>query len=84
AGITERERLQDRVATVSFLMDGHPPAEIVNALAAEQIHARYGDYYAVEVMRRYGRSEEGMVRVGAVHYNTRAEIDHFLNVLSSL
>ncbi len=84
AGITEQERLQDRVATVSFLVDGHSPAAVVDALAAQQIHARYGDYYAVEVMQRYGRAEEGMVRVGAVHYNTRAEVDQFLNVISGL
>ncbi len=84
AGITEADRLHERVATVSFIVEGYAPAAVVEKLAAQQIHARHGDYYAVEVMRRYGRAADGMVRVGAVHYNTPQEVDRFLEVIAGL
>jgi selenocysteine lyase/cysteine desulfurase len=37
-----------------------------------------GNYYALEVTRRLGVEETGgLVRAGAVHYNTPDEIAHF-------
>jgi selenocysteine lyase/cysteine desulfurase len=35
-------------------------------------------------MARLGRSDTGMVRVGAAHYNTIAELDQFLNGVADL
>lgn len=84
AGITELDQLHERVATVSFVKDGYTPDEIVAHLAEHQIFAWSGDYYALEVMKRLGREEQGMVRVGAVHYNTLEEIDTFLNMIDAL
>jgi len=84
AGITDMDKLNQRVATVAFVKDGYTPQEIVEKLSQHQIFAWSGDYYAVEVMKRLGREEQGMVRVGAVHYNTMEEIDTFLNIIDSL
>jgi cysteine desulfurase family protein (TIGR01976 family) len=83
-GITDPARLQDRVATVIFSKDGYHPDQVAEHLAAHQIFVWSGNYYAVEVMARLGRSDQGLVRVGAAHYNTIQELDHFLNVLSDL
>ena len=84
AGITDTDKVKDRVATVAFVKDGHTPQAIAEHLAQQQIFVWAGDYYAVEVMNRLGRQDKGMVRVGAVHYNTIEEIDTFLNVIDSL
>ncbi|MGJ3238527.1 MAG: cysteine desulfurase-like protein [Anaerolineae bacterium] len=84
AGITDRDQLAHRVATVAFVKDGHSPQAIVEHLAQQQIFAWSGHYYAVEVMARLGREAQGMVRVGAVHYNTMEELDTFLNLIEAL
>ncbi|MEM9953856.1 MAG: cysteine desulfurase-like protein [Chloroflexota bacterium] len=84
AGVTDLDKLDERVATVTFVKDGHTPQSIVEVLAQHQIFAWAGHYYALEVMNRLGREDDGMVRVGAVHYNTKNEIDTFLNVINDL
>ena len=43
----------------------------------------WGDYYAVEVMKRLGLPD-GAVRVGIVHYNTADEVDRLLGELREL
>ena len=44
-----------------------------------------GNYYALELMQRLGLEDSGgAVRVGAVHYNTAAEIDLFLERVAAL
>jgi cysteine desulfurase family protein (TIGR01976 family) len=84
-GITDPARLADRVPTVSFTLEGHAPAEVAQALTAENIYVWDGDYYAVEVIERLGLAETGgMVRVGAAHYNTVEEIDRLLEALAAL
>ncbi len=84
SGITDPERFRERVATVSFTLNGHTPQAIAQHLGEHQIQARNGDYYATEIMPRLGHGEQGLVRVGLVHYNTVGEIHHMLNVLEDL
>ena len=65
----------NRVPTFSFTLHGHHPRAICQALDAAGISAWDGNYYAPEVTRRLGLEESGgMVRVGAVHYNTLEEV----------
>jgi len=55
------------------------------ALGERDIFVWDGNYYALELMQRLGIDDSGgAVRVGAVHYNTPAEIDAFLEVVASL
>jgi cysteine desulfurase family protein (TIGR01976 family) len=84
AGITDDDKYHQRVPTVIFSKDGHTPTEIAQQLADQHVYVWNGDYYAVEVMARLGRSDEGMVRVGPVHYNTVEEIDKLLNILNDM
>lgn len=84
AGVTDIDKMDQRVATIAFVKDGHSPQSIVEKLAEQQIFAWAGHYYALEVMERLGREDKGMVRVGAVHYNTPEEIDTFLNFIDHL
>ncbi len=74
-GITDRGRLRERVPTVSFTWEGRHPREIAKALGDQGIYVWDGNYYAVAVTERLGvEGVGGMVRVGAVHYNTVDEI----------
>ena len=77
AGITDRTRLTERVPTVICALDGQAPVETAAQLAAEGIYVWDGNYYAVEVMKAIGREQDGMLRIGLAHYNTREEIDRF-------
>jgi selenocysteine lyase/cysteine desulfurase len=44
-----------------------------------------GNYYALAIMERLGLEESGgMLRVGAVHYNTRDEVARLIDVLKQM
>jgi selenocysteine lyase/cysteine desulfurase len=74
-GITDRSRLDERVPTVSFTWGERHPREIAAALGEQGIFCWDGNYYALAVTERLGlEGKGGMVRIGAVHYNTVDEI----------
>jgi selenocysteine lyase/cysteine desulfurase len=75
-GITDPRQLERRVPTFSFTLDGWHPRRICEELDKAGIYAWDGHFYAVEVAARLGLDQAGgMVRVGAVHYNTLEEVD---------
>ena len=77
--------LDRRVPTAAFNVAAHGPAEVSAALAKRDIFVWDGNYYALELMQRLGlEGSGGAVRVGAVHYNTPAEIDAFLDAVGAL
>jgi cysteine desulfurase family protein (TIGR01976 family) len=74
--------MEGRVATFAF---NHPELsahEIATRLGERKIAVWWGDYYAVEVMKRLGLGQDGAVRAGIVHYNTVEEVDRLLEALS--
>jgi cysteine desulfurase family protein (TIGR01976 family) len=74
-GLTDPLRLEQRVATFSFRIKDIPPRLLAEKLAAGNIYAWDGNYYALNVSERLGvETSGGMLRVGAVHYNTLDEI----------
>jgi cysteine desulfurase family protein (TIGR01976 family) len=84
-GITDPARLDRRVPTVSFTLEGHSPCKIAEYLGRRGIYVWDGNYYALAVMERLGLEPTGgMVRVGPVHYNTAEEINRLLGELESL
>lgn len=83
AGITDAERLHQRVPTVAIAKEGRAPDTIAAALAAAHVYVWSGDYYAPEIMQALGRPE-GMVRIGIAHYNTQEEIERLLQLLKDL
>lgn len=77
-GITDPRRLEDRVPTVAFTMQGWQPRQVAEKLDEAGIYVWDGNYYALAVTERLGLEESGgMVRVGPVHYNTVEEIERF-------
>ena len=84
-GIADPARLDWRVPTVSFTLEGHHPRKIAEYLAQRGINVWDGNYYALAIMERLGLEPKGgMVRAGPVHYNTAEEIDRLLNELDAL
>ena len=74
-GLTDTNRLQDRVATFSFRLKDLHPRLVAEKLAQDGIYVWDGNYYAVNVAERLGVEDSGgMVRVGAAHYNTLEEV----------
>ncbi len=74
-GITDPVHFGGRVPTFSFTLAGHHPRELAEELGRRGFRVWDGNYYAVGVTERLGlEGKGGMVRVGAVHYNTPEEI----------
>ncbi len=84
-GITDRQRLAERVPTVSFNLKGMHPRQVAEALDKAGIYVWDGNYYALAVTERLGlEASGGMVRVGPVHYNTAEEVARFGEALLRL
>jgi cysteine desulfurase family protein (TIGR01976 family) len=84
-GLADEKRFAERVPTFAFRVKGFTPRRIAEKLDAEGIYVWDGNYYALEVTLRLGvENSGGMVRAGAVHYNTREEIEKFGKALHKL
>ncbi len=74
-GLADVLRLEDRVDTFSFRLEGMHPRVVAEKLAEQGIFVWDGNYYAINVTERLGLEDNGgMVRVGAAHYNTLEEV----------
>jgi len=81
-GLTDAQRLEDRVATFTFRLKDMHPKVVAEKLAQQGIYVWDGNYYALNVTERLGLEETGgMVRVGAVHYNTLEEVERLKDAL---
>ena len=84
-GITDRSRLDERVLTVSFTWGDRHPRDIAAALGEQAILVWDGNYYALAVTERLGlEGKGGMLRIGAVHYNTVEEIHRLGDALRTM
>jgi len=81
-GLTDPRRLDERVATFSFRLKDLHPRLVAEKLAAGNIYVWDGNYYALNVSEQLGlEAGGGMVRVGAVHYNTLEEVERLKEAL---
>ena len=76
-GVTDRDRLHQRVPTLCFTVAGHAAGDIADGLAARDVGVRSGHMYSPRLMARMGLLPGGVVRASLVHYNTASEIDAF-------
>jgi cysteine desulfurase family protein (TIGR01976 family) len=84
-GITDRARFAHRVPTFSFTLDGRAPREVCEELDRDGIAAWDGNYYALSLSQALGLEDKGgMVRVGAVHYNTSSDLDRLARSLGRI
>ena len=84
-GITDFDRLDERVPTVSFTVEGKDPEQLAKAIGDENIYVWNGHNYALAIVERLELLEAGgMIRVGPVHYNTLDELEKFGDVLKKV
>ncbi len=83
-GIADPMRLDERVPTVSFTLDGLTPQAIAAALAQREMYVWAGNFYALSVTSQLGLEPHGILRVGLAHYNTVDEIDRFLTAVEDI
>ncbi len=84
-GITDPECLDQRVPTFSFTLEGFQPEQVAKKMDEHGIYIWDGNFYALEVTTRLGLEDRGgLIRVGATHYNTVAEIEKFGEALRQI
>lgn len=84
-GISDPARFAWRTPTVSLRIDGFTPRQLAEELGKRGIFVWDGNYYALNLTERLGVEREGgMLRLGLVHYNTRAEVDRLLAALREI
>jgi len=84
-GIAEPDRMEQRVPTVSFTLEGLTPNEVARKLNKRNIFVWDGHFYAVRAVERLGLANSGgLVRIGLCHYNTLEEVEILLDSLSMM
>ena len=84
-GLTDEERLDERLPTVAFTWPRLSPRETAEYLASLGICVWSGNYYALRLMEALGlEGRGGAVRVGLAHYNTLEEIDRMIAALQDV
>jgi cysteine desulfurase family protein (TIGR01976 family) len=75
-----------RVPTFSFTLEGLPAAEAARRLDQRGIYVWDGNFYAINVTERLGleRPDAGLIRAGAVHYNTLEEVERLGQALRQI
>jgi selenocysteine lyase/cysteine desulfurase len=77
--------MDGRVPTFCFSVPGRAPRSVAEHLARRDVAVWWGNYYALETMRRIGLDEvDGAVRAGIVHYNTAEEVDRLADGIAEL
>ena len=84
-GLRDTDRVDERVPTVSFNIQGWHPRKLAGELDKHNIYAWNGNYYALAVTERLGVEDSGgMLRVGPAHYNTVQEVKRLGEVLRKI
>lgn len=83
-GITDANRLADRAPTFSVTHHSRSPAELAAGLAEQGVYAWAGNHYALPFTEAAGLEPGGTLRLGALHYNTVAEVRRSLECLREL
>lgn len=81
-GITDGDRLSQRVPTFSLTLDNVSPAAAAAYLADRGVYSWAGNHYALPFTLAAGLEPEGTLRLGALHYNTLQEIDRAIACLA--
>ena len=84
-GPADPQHLDWRVPTFSFTLEGFTAGDLASRLGDEGIYTWDGNFYAVNVTERLGLEQTGgLLRVGAVHYNTLEEIQRLGEALEKI
>jgi cysteine desulfurase family protein (TIGR01976 family) len=84
-GVTEKDRMSQRVPTLCFNLPNTLPARLTEELAEQNIGVRDGHMYTPRLMKRLGLPiETGAVRASLVHYNSVEEVHRFGRLLAEM
>ena len=84
-GITNPNRVHERVPTISLRHNQIKPTDIARSLADAGIFVWHGHNYAYEPTRFLNIPElEGVVRIGLAHYNTDAEVSRVVQAIDAI
>lgn len=78
------EPAQPRTPTVSFTIRDISSSEMAQRLSARGLFLSHGDFYALTVVERLGRSSEGLVRAGCACYTTAEEVQQLIEGLRDI
>ena len=74
--------VEGRAPTVALTVEGQDAGEVARRLAADEIYAWSGHFYALELAEALGvLAGGGFVRLGLAHYNTADEVRRVLRLL---
>ncbi len=73
-----------RTPTTLFTLAGHDDQAVREALAARNINAPAGSFYAIECSRHLGLGDDGAIRVGLAPYTDDDDVDRLLGALSEI
>ena len=84
--IIGRDRMQSREANIALLSPRHSSATLSAALAAKNIAAGHGHFYAKRLLDTLGLkdSEDGVLRISFSHYNSEEEVERVIEVLREM
>jgi selenocysteine lyase/cysteine desulfurase len=82
----DRAETGSRAATIAFTIDGMRCSEAVKRLVAKQIAVRNGHFYALRCLEALGIQDtnDGIIRISLVHYNSSQDVDRLVEGLKEL
>ena len=82
-GVTVWSRAARRTPTLLLTFDGHAAAEVSEALAARNVNAPTGSFYAPYASEHLGLGRDGGLRIGLAPYNDEADVAAVLEGLAA-
>jgi selenocysteine lyase/cysteine desulfurase len=74
-----------RVPIISFVVEHMPSSEVVARMDEHRVAIRFGHFYSARLIEHLGlTSNEGVVRVSMVHYNTLEEVEQLTAALDEV
>ena len=83
-GVSLYGRARHRTPTLLFSINGVSSAEVSERLAALNVNAPAGNFYALEASRRLGLGEEGAVRAGLAPYSNQDDVDRLVEGVAGI
>jgi cysteine desulfurase family protein (TIGR01976 family) len=84
SGVTQHARAAHRTPTLLLTFDRHDPAAVAEELAAQDINAPAGSFYALEASRHLGLGDAGGLRIGLAPYTDADDVARLLEGLDGV
>jgi selenocysteine lyase/cysteine desulfurase len=81
-GVTLHGGATSRTPTVLATFAGHDPQDVRRHLAARNVNAPAGSFYAPEASRRLGLGADGGLRMGMAPYTDDGDVDRLVDGLT--